>query len=557
VSRLAVLSLVLLAACQGRDAYLGGSRLSYTCDARCWVDQGAPGDAGEWFFGSESEHGEAPSVLYPLAGSEHPIDLRHLTVQFRRGRDDLQVYRIRIEAPDLGVAYDFFTPCLSIGGDGCRYLLQGSTWDNAREELLGRPLVLSVTGSTGRGGRLKSSAPLALSVSESELRNKGFYYWTTVARYTAEGEQSETGIFRLPFGADQAEPFLMPNTATNRRQCGACHSVSRDGSTIAFTARQSDGGPDQRSGSLVAVRTTEPDKPFIDAVTIDTYDSSMMALSKKGTRVLVAYDDQLQLRSSEESVFSTYKPGDVIASLAQADLGGKIGYFPEFSPDDDAVVLTLSDQPDSAIAVQAGDIAVIEVDLLNATFGAPRVIVTGDESLFHFYPTWSPDGKYVAFASAPRELDENGAPRKSYDQKKARLRLVRREGGEVYELAQATQGPEKWSTYPKFAPWNEGESGKMFLTFNSKMSYGLVVDNDARADFERVPQLWMSVVDVAKLPADPSSAPVWLPFQDASQPSHLGLWTSDVKCRTDLAGRSCDFGQECNMDTMTCQVIVK
>jgi hypothetical protein len=552
-----ILLLFVPLACRGEDAYLGGSLQSYTCGSRCLVEQGAPDDAGDWFFNPEAERGEAPSVVYPLTDSEHPIDLRQLTVQFRRGRDDFRVFRVRLESIAKGVAYDFFTPCLSVQGDGCRYLLQGPTWNAAREELLGVPARLTVTGSTGKRGVLKTSVPVPLGFTESQLSNKGFYYWTTVARYTEEGEKSDTGIFRLPFGADQAEPFLMPNTATNRRQCGACHSVSRDGSTIAFTARQSDGGPDQRSGSLVAVRAAAPDSPFIDAPMIDTYDSSMMALSKNGTRVLVAYDDQLQLRSAEDSVFSDYGPGDVIVSLSQADLGNKIGFFPEFSPDDDAVVLTLSSQPDSAIAVQAGDIAVIDVDILNATFGTPRVIVEGSEELFHFYPTWSPDGKYVAFASAPRELDENGAPRKSYDQKKARLRLVRREGGDVYELGKATQGAEKWSTYPKFAPWNEGESGKMFLTFNSKMSYGLLVDNDSMKDDQRLAQLWMSVIDVSKLPEDPSSAPVWLPFQDASQPSHLGLWTSDVKCRTDLGGRSCDFGQECNPDTKTCQVIVK
>ena len=97
----------------------------------------------------------------------------------------------------------------------------------------------------------------------------------------------------------------------------------------------------------------------------------------------------------------------------------------------------------------------------------------------------------------------------------------------------------------------------MFLTFNSKMSYGLIVDNDSVRDDQRLAQLWMSVIDVDKLPNDPSGAPIWLPFQDATQPSHLGIWTSDVKCRTDLGARSCDFGQECDTATKTCKVIVK
>lgn len=531
----------LLAACRNEDAYLGGSAQAYQCRARCQIEQGAPSNPGDWFFNPESELGEAPEIVYPLSGAVHPQDLRQLTVQFHRGRSDFQVFRIRIEQPESGLGYDFFTPCLSVHGDGCRYLLKGAVWDAARAELRDKPALLTVTGATALRGVLRTSAPVELDVVASSLGNKGFYYWTTVPLYTGNTD-SATGIYRLPFGADQAEPFIMPNTKTNTRQCGACHSVSRDGSTIAFTARDIDGGPaDQRSGSLVTTLTAQPQNHVIEAATPGTYDSSMMALSTDGKRVLVAYDDKLVLRSSEQGG-SKYAPGEVIASLSKDELGGKIGFFPEFSPTDDAVVLTLSDTPDSAIAVQAGDIAVLDVDLSNSTFGKPRIVVPGDEE-FHFYPTWSPDGSFIAFASAPRELGEDGQPRKSYDQKQARLRLVRREGGTVYELANATQGAGNWSTYPKFAPFLSGTLA--FLTFNSKINYGLVQDNQAKPDNMRVAQLWMSAIDTTKLPADPSSPPIWLPFQDATQPGHLGLWTNDVKCRTDVGGTGCDVGQKC------------
>jgi len=541
----AALGLLFLAllACRNEDAYLGGSHEAYRCQTRCELAQGVPSDAGDWFFNPVAELGEAPQIVYPLSGAVHPRDLSQLTVQFRRGRSDFQVFRMRVEAVDSGVGYDFFTPCLAIHADGCRYMLQGALWNNARAELLGKAARLTVTGATALHGVLKTSAAVALDVVESSLGNKGFYYWTTVPRYSGNAEP-ETGIYRLPFGADQAEPFIMPSTKTNGRQCGACHSVSRDGSTIAFTARDIDGGPaDQRSGSLVTTLTARPENHLIETTTPGTYDSSMMALSGDGKRVLVAYDEQLVLRSSE----SGFRTGEVIASLTKAELGGKIGYFPEFSPADDAVVLTLSDTPDSAIAVQAGDIAVIDVDLAGSTFGKPRIVVPGTDDLFHFYPTWSPRGDYIAFASAPRGANPDGTKRKSYDQKLARLRLVRSDGtGDVYELANATQREGKWSTYPKFAPFQSGSIS--FLTFNSKMSYGLIQDNDAKADSDRVAQLWMSAVDPTKLPADPSSPPIWLPFQDATQPGHLGLWTNDVKCRTDVPGTGCAFGQKCVQD---------
>jgi hypothetical protein len=411
-----------------------------------------------------------------------------------------------------------------------------------------------VTGSTARSGVMKSSKALPISVTESSLLNKGFYYWTTVPLYSGVPNDKETGIFRLPFGADHAEPFIMPNTPANDRQCGACHSVSRDGSTIAFTARNPDSSMDQRSGVLITARTTRPEDHFIQPAADAVYDTSMMALSSDGRRVLVVYDEQLVLRDASGAM-----PGAVITSLTAENLLGKRPYFPEFSPHDDAVVLTLSDQPDSAIAVQSGDIAVIDADLTTDTFGVPQILVPSTEQEFHFYPTWSPDGNYIAFASAPHE-EVGGAWRKSYDQQLARLRLVRRSDGAVFELAKATPELEKWSTFPKFAPFDPNEQGGlMFLTFNSKINYGLVLDNDAQSEpRDRIAQLWMSAIDVTKLPEDPSSAPIWLPFQDATQPSHLGIWTQDVKCRTDVGmGPPCDIGQECDPDTNTCKVIVK
>ncbi len=553
MSRRLMLGLALgLASCHGDDAYLGSSRTSYECGGtNCKIEQGAPPDAGDWFFNPEAGLGDAPEIVYPLGGSVHPKDLRQLTVQFRHGRTDFSVYRIRFASPELGLAYDFYTPCLALGDDGCRYLLKGNVWDDARDELAGKNAILTITGSTAKNGVMKSSEALELKVTPSQLENKGFYYWTTERVYTSAGSEEQTGIYRLPFGADRAEPFIMPNTITNERQCGACHSVSRDGSTIAFTA--ADGSPDLREGVLVATGTARPDIEIVEPPADVTYDSSMMTLSSDGKRVLVAYDDRLVLRNS--SVDPNFGQGEVLATLMKADLLDKSPYFPEFSFDDSAVVLTLSDQPDSAIAVQSGDIAVLEVDLASSGFEAPRIVVPGDDSEFHFYPTWSPDGNYIAFASAPRELDGDGLMRKSYDQQQARLRLVHKDGGVIYELTRATHAVSSWSTFPKFAPFQDGDL--MYLTFNSKIDYGLVLDNTSRPDGDKSAQLWMSAIDVSKLPADPSSAPMWLPFQDATQSSHLGIWTNDVKCRLDVSGNGCPAGQECNKATQTCQVQVK
>src|SRR5262249_21999476 len=144
----------------------------------------------------------------------------------------------------------------------------------------------------------------------------------------------------------------------------------------------------------------------------------------------------------------------------------------------------------------------------------------------NFYPTWSPDGKWVAFASAPV-----GSPGGSFNQEKARLRLVASDGGKVYELAKTTQGSGHTSTWPKFAPFVQRQGTLLFITFNSKIDYGFFLKNDSLAVDQRTPQLWMVGIDTEKLGAsDASYAPMWLPMQDVTQNNHLGYWAEKIPC---------------------------
>jgi hypothetical protein len=102
----------------------------------------------------------------------------------------------------------------------------------------------------------------------------------------------------------------------------------------------------------------------------------------------------------------------------------------------------------------------------------------------------------------------------------------------VYELAQATQGLGKTSTYPKFAPVMQDQCSVLYLTFNSKMDYGLLLKNSLPGAAPQ-PQLWMTAIDLRALGGgDPSRPPVWLPFQQTQQSNLLGAWTARIVCGT-------------------------
>jgi len=131
-------------------------------------------------------------------------------------------------------------------------------------------------------------------------------------------------------------------------------------------------------------------------------------------------------------------------------------------------------------------------------------------------------------------------PNRSYDQPNSRLRLAHFPDGRVYDLDRATQGVGLTSTLPKFAPLPTNGHNQLFITFNSKMPYGIEVPDNIPA------QLWLSVLDFDRLPDDPSSAPVWLPFQSFGQKNHLAYWTDRVPCRTDDSTQQCGPDENCN-----------
>jgi hypothetical protein len=234
--------------------------------------------------------------------------------------------------------------------------------------------------------------------------------------------------------------------------------------------------------------------------------------------------------------------GETLAEVdALAD--GSHAYFPEFSPDGSEVVVATSRNAESFWAVLTGEIAILPVQEAGGTysFGEPEVIVPMAEGLYHFYPSWSPDGRWLIFASAP-------LAQTSYDQEESRLRLVERATGRVYELESATQGVGNTSTWPKFAPFTQRNGQLLFFTFNTKIDYGFLLNNSARAAADKLPQLWFAAIDLDRLEqGDPSTAPVWLPFQETDQRNHLGFWTERISCGggTSSPGFTCGTSEVC------------
>lgn len=536
----------LAAACTSEPAYLGvqtssggdgtGDDTAFCAD-ECFIDDAIGVQELEIFRRSadDANPGDtspAPTWEYPLPDSVHPSNLFLLTLHFRRSDVSQVLFEVVLEAPSG--RRKFYIPCLSAGGNSCTYQVPERFWSEAAEQFAGESVTLTLRGASAN--TVSAPATLGLSFSDEAVEG-GLYYWSSAG----------WSLYRLVFGGRQAVAYITPS----ENRCVGCHAVSRDGGTIAFTEGSAvAGAPIENNaafdGGLNVALVTTPSSPSISPPPSGPSDSGMVTLSSKGARAVAAYDYGLTLRDT--------RSGETLDHVDQ--INGMTPFFPEYSPDNSALVVTLTDRIDSEIAVRGGGIYLIS--MTDSFFGEATELVPEEPGYAHYYPTWSPDGRWVAFVTGPVDGITNS---KSYDEPNARLRLASVATGQVLELEAATGPPGSTSTWPKFAPFEqcanrEGtcqpEERIFFLTFSSKRPYGVATNQPGDV---RLAQLWMSSVSVNRAEAgrDPSSPPIWLPYQSLTSRNHLAYWTEALRCN---AAYPCGPGLLCTSDGR-CEINVR
>jgi hypothetical protein len=487
-----------------------------------YVDPRVP-TAPTAFGGGPGDASGAPRIVYPLDGAMHAINIGQITLQWSQGAATSQVFRVTLARAD-GTRYELYVPC---DVANCQFSPPAMAWLTIGFENMDGALTTTVEGTDGQGGPVYTSPPITVRFSPDWVTG-GLYYWT--------GGTAGGTTYRLPFGADQATPFIVPNSGTNPMSCGGCHSVSRDGKVISFSAAPNG---DTSLAVLIAEPTDDPTRPLVNADAAgDGVPSRFTALNATGSQVLLTTFGQIAVLDTATG--AAVDVGDPNGLLPK----GKLVTHPEWSPSGTRVAFTMY----TGIIYSAtgavtrtiadtrpsdGEIITMRFDPATGQLVDPKVIVpmNASDHLFHFYPSWSPDERWLIFASGPLGVSAYAAP-------DARLRLAAADtegqvcpGPTCFELANASQGTDLASSWPKISPIALEHDSVLFVTFSSKMDYGSILQNTGPGGANRA-QLWMSALDLrgANAGTDPSLPPVWLPFQDVTQANHLPFWTAIVAC---------------------------
>ncbi len=333
-----------------------------------------------------------------------------------------------------------------------------------------------------------ATAPRLIRLT-NETMDGGIYYWSPASTNGPEG------IYRHDMAnpGEPAEEYLTLNQTGNR--CVGCHTLSRDGTQMAFTW---DGGNGNGTTLDVAMAMPLPDTTAIKW--------NFATYTPDNSQLLTVYQGALTVRNAaDHSVLGTMTAGGPIS-------------HPELSPD--GTMLTYAREPGgSDWSFNSGQIFVRSYDQTTQTFGAEVPLVTDAGN--NYYPSWSPDGQWIIYNHA--------AANSSYNNAQATLYAIKADGSApAIELTAANNSINLTNSWGRWAPFQQtvGANGErlFWITVSSKRDFGVRLVGAQR------PQIWMTpfFIDRAAAGQDPSAPAFRLPFQNIEGSNHIAQWTERV-----------------------------
>ena len=485
---------------------------------------------------------QVPTIAYPIAGALVPLNVAPIEVHAKKSDAAQTLARIELTSGTM-LDYTYYAPCTASPNPGtfpnsCIVSIGGALAVQLAGVSEASDIQLTVRLAAADGSKLGESQPFALAWSKTPLSG-GLYYWTTAGT----GDTTfNTAIARYDFSGDVSTPSIYlssaaaPAVPAGQTQCIGCHSVSPDGSKMAFSL----GGSTPGFFSLYDVAGTDPlvsnfTNKFADMSTFSPDGSTMVTMSY-GDLTLRAGDNSL--RVIEDGLFSSTVT-EKMSHPAWSPSGENFA-FVSWTPS----AADISAGQNTGDMVKGGQIWIATSDG-TTTMGTPQLLVPRVDGTTSYYPSISDDDHFVVFnqssCSGPANTPGGWGqgPCDGYNDISATLNLVPVAGGTPIALTNANGGdnPLTTNSWPRWSPDHGTFRGKRlyWVAFSSRRAYGLSLANGSGVDTTK-PQLWFAAVAVdpngASPTSDPSFAPVWLPGQDPNltgpRGNHTPAWTSRV-----------------------------
>jgi hypothetical protein len=437
-----------------------------------------------------------PAVTYPQDLSSAPLDFPAPTVSWSLPAT-LDICRVRYRS--AAVLLDqyvnparrqaFENPNVTVAADIWRGIIQSTPQihqlaiEVACADLVANGGTLSLAGN-----EIFVSPPVRYVITRDSAGGRIVYFSGLIE-----------GLWRIDIGSltTTGEPWIGPSTAfrLNSGSCVGCHSFNRDGARMSFGTAIASGW----EIGTVGVANEVPSIAFTPGAGAPAVWTSM---HPTGNWVL-ATDEVNQLRLLDANTG---------AQIAAIPTGGDTS-LAVWAPDGASFAYVRGVTGAEGTDLGDGRIYTMTFSITNnvPTFG-PAVLIAGPDVTggTAYYPSFSPDGRWIAFCRAPSGT--------SYNNRGGELWLVRSNGmGAPVRMAGANMGANLANSWPRWAPTYSAD--RYWLIFSSQRAYPPLIGTGPQ-------QLWVTRVDTSAFPADPSSPAIWLSGQEAFTGNLTAEWAA-------------------------------
>ncbi len=422
-----------------------------------------------------------------------------------------------------------------------RWTMPKAWWEALTQSNDGTPVSVKVE-RLDSAGAAHAAMSETWQIAQGSLRGT-IYYWAV----------NQGQIVKINPGASQPVPAFDPgpynalgspapsnytglnppwqDTGSGHR-CVACHTVSKDGSTIAavFSA------PTPVGGSSGPWGTVDSSSEQVKALGDYTAKVRFMALTPDG-KYVVSNSDGFTMALGDSA--TGQKIPSALDSMTQmAD--------PQFSPD--GTLLAFSGNVVGSYPVEFTQ---SDLQVMNANMGAApyftnlQTIVSGGGQEIAF-PSFTPDSKWIVYQRGDYSRASYGAGGATTGHNDLYMADVAKQVGELkLDLAGGAGvlgAKDAQRNYePRVNPISVG--GYFWVVFVSPRDYGNRMQSTTDSTTQNHKQLWVAAIDANPTAGtDPSHPAFWLPGQDLTTINMDAYWALEA-CHQQ--GDSCNQGYEC------------